>query len=50
MIRRHDGRNFIALVNTRHTERIESLAGDLDQLLHRAANEVKEWPREDLFR
>ena len=44
MIRRHDGRNFIALINTRHTARETSIMSDLDSLLHEAADRVKEWP------
>lgn len=49
MIRRQDGKNFIALLNTRETPSSDSLSRDLDQLLHRAANSVTKWPRMNLF-
>lgn len=49
MIRRNDGKNFVALLNTRESSSEDSLSRDLDQLLHRAANKVNNWPRGDLF-
>ncbi|MDB4439337.1 beta-lactamase family protein [Planctomicrobium sp.] len=49
MIRRQDGKNFIALLNTRETPSSNSINSDLDQLLHRAANSVKKWPQGNLF-
>lgn len=49
LIRRHDQRNFIALLNTRTSPHVKRLSRELDPLLHRAANEVSEWPQTDLF-
>ncbi len=39
LIRRHDGKNFAALLNTRESTLGGNLGSLLDQLLHRAANE-----------
>jgi N-acyl-D-amino-acid deacylase len=44
LIRRHDGRNFIALFNARTSPQAEHFGRAIDQLLHRAADEVSEWP------
>ena len=44
LIRRHDGRNLIALLNTRASPSSTHLGRAIDQLLHRAADAVKEWP------
>jgi N-acyl-D-amino-acid deacylase len=49
LIRRHDGRNFIALLNSRVSPNAGRLSSVLDGLLHEAANAVTEWPAEDLF-
>lgn len=49
MIRRHDGKNFIALMNTRISPSTTHLGRAIDTLLHRAANEVETWPTENLF-
>ena len=49
LIRRHDGKNFIALFNTRTSPHTEHMGREIDGLLHKAANEVEEWPQEDLF-
>ena len=49
LIRRHDGKNFIALVNTRHSPITKNLAGIIDRSLHAAAAEVESWPTADLF-
>ena len=46
MIRRHDGRNFVALMNTRVSPTGKQLSGQLDRLLHKMANEVTEWPQQ----
>ena len=51
LIRRHDGKNFVALLNTRVSPVTDSpLSRDLEALLHLAADEVPEWPAEDRFR
>ncbi len=50
MIRRHDGKNFIALMNTRTSPSSSHLGREIDKLLHRAANEISTWPEQDLFR
>ncbi len=47
-IRRSDGRNLIALLNTRLSP-IKDLQAVLDQVLHRAANSVTDWPTVDYF-
>jgi N-acyl-D-amino-acid deacylase len=49
MIRRHDGRNFIALLNSRTSPHATHLGREIDNLLHKAAGEVVEWPTYDLF-
>ncbi len=49
LIRRSDGRNFAALLNTRHSPKTESLGGEVDRLMHRAAAEVETWPEIDRF-
>ena len=49
LIRRHDGRNFIALLNARATPSGDSVSRDVDRMLHRAANAVQEWPTHNLF-
>ncbi len=40
LIRRKDGRNMVALLNTRGSQHTEHLGKALDQLLHKAANTV----------
>ncbi len=49
VIRRHDGRNFVALLNARESPNATHLGRVIDGLLHRAANAVEDWPRTDLF-
>lgn len=49
LIRRHDGRNFVALLNSRVSPTAGHLGRAIDSLLHKAANEVTEWPTENLF-
>ncbi|QDV26792.1 serine hydrolase [Aureliella helgolandensis] len=44
LIRRHDGKNFAALLNARVSPTSAHLGSAIDQLLHRAANEVSDWP------
>lgn len=44
LIRRHDLRNFVALLNTRVSPSGASVSSAIDSLLHRAANAVQEWP------
>jgi N-acyl-D-amino-acid deacylase len=45
LIRRHDGRNFVALFNARSSPHASHFGREIDSLLHRAANEVSEWPK-----
>jgi N-acyl-D-amino-acid deacylase len=45
LIRRHDGKTFAAILNTRQSEHTENLGGDLDAALHRAASRVISWPK-----
>jgi len=44
LIRRHDGRNFVALLNCRVSPSANHLGRAIDGLLHKAANEVTDWP------
>jgi N-acyl-D-amino-acid deacylase len=46
MIRRHDGKNFIALLNSRISPSASHLGRAIDSLLHQAADEVTDWPSE----
>ena len=46
LIRRHDGRNFVALLNSRVSPSTDHLGRAIDSLLHKAANEVTNWPNE----
>lgn len=47
LVRRWDGLSWAALLNQRSKDR--KLDGEIDPALHRAADAVKEWPKEDLF-
>jgi N-acyl-D-amino-acid deacylase len=49
LIRRHDGKCFVALFNSRTSPHTAHMGREIDGLLHQAADEVTEWPREDLF-
>lgn len=49
LIRRADGRNLIALLNTRVSPTSNHLSRDLDALIMNAADAVTEWPGEDHF-
>jgi N-acyl-D-amino-acid deacylase len=49
LIRRNDGRNFVALLNSRVSPTVEHLGREIDKLLHRAANAVEKWPATDRF-
>lgn len=49
LVRRHDGRNWAILFNARSSPHGSQLASLVDGVLHRAANEVTEWPEYDLF-
>jgi N-acyl-D-amino-acid deacylase len=49
LIRRHDGRNFVALLNSRSSPQAGHLGREIDHLLHEAADEVEHWPKHDLF-
>jgi N-acyl-D-amino-acid deacylase len=44
LIRRHDGKNFVALMNCRVSPTSSHLGREIDRLLHQMANEVSEWP------
>ncbi len=45
LIRRHDGKNFVALMNSRVSPVSEHLGRDMDRLLHQMANQVEAWPK-----
>ena len=49
LIRRHDGRNFVALFNSRQSPHAARLSEAIDPVLHRAANQVIQWPDTNLF-
>lgn len=49
LIRRNDGRNLVALLNSRASPSAEHLGRAIDKLLHRAANAVETWPTTDRF-
>lgn len=49
LMRRHDGRNIIALLNTRVSPTSTHLSRDLDNLIYGAADAVTDWPTEDHF-
>lgn len=49
LIRRCDGRNLVALLNSRTSPKTEHLGREIDGLLHRAANAVEKWPATDRF-
>lgn len=43
LIRRHDGKNFVALLNARVSPSANHLGREIDELLHKAAKEVTQW-------
>lgn len=45
LVRRHDGLVWAVLFNAKENAKGEYLAGKIDPLIHRAADEVKEWPQ-----
>ncbi|MHB8902965.1 MAG: serine hydrolase domain-containing protein, partial [Thermoguttaceae bacterium] len=48
LVRRHDGRNWVLLLNSRTSPHSTDLIKQADPLLHRAADEVTQWPEQDL--
>jgi len=49
LIRRHDGRNMVALLNTRFSPRTGDLKLAVDRVLHQAADKIDPCPEIDLF-
>jgi N-acyl-D-amino-acid deacylase len=49
VIRRADGRNVVVLFNSRVSPFAAHLGSAVDSLLHRAVDEVQEWPDNDHF-
>ncbi|MDA1050185.1 MAG: serine hydrolase [Planctomycetota bacterium] len=45
LIRRHDGRNFVALFNARTSPDASHFGREIDPLLHHAADAVSDWPK-----
>ncbi len=45
LIRRHDGKNFVALMNSRVSPVSEHLGREMDRLLHQMADQVEAWPK-----
>ncbi|MBC8869257.1 MAG: serine hydrolase [Planctomycetes bacterium] len=48
LVRRHDGRNWVVLMNARMSPQTSHLGGAIDSLVHQAADEVTAWPEYDL--
>ncbi len=46
MIRRHDGKNFVALLNARVSPGADHLGRAIDPVLHEAVNTITRWPTE----
>ena len=49
LVRRHDGRNWVVLFNSRRSGRSSHMGREIDPLLHEAADAVDDWPERDLF-
>ncbi|NQT15271.1 MAG: serine hydrolase, partial [Planctomycetes bacterium] len=49
LVRRHDGRNWVVLFNARVSPHASHLTEAIDPLMHQAADEVRRWPKHDLF-
>ncbi len=49
LVRRHDGTNWAVLFNTREDADGKVLSGQIDPLIHRAADAVSHWPEIDQF-
>jgi CubicO group peptidase (beta-lactamase class C family) len=49
LVRRADGLCWAVLFNTRKDQNGKELSGIIDPLVHKAADEVKQWPQADLF-
>jgi CubicO group peptidase (beta-lactamase class C family) len=49
LVRRHDRTNWAVLFNSRNGSNGKSLSGQIDGLVHEAANKVSNWPEVDLF-
>jgi len=49
LVRRHDGLNWAVLFNAHAGPEGKFLAGEIDPLVHRAADAVTQWPDIDLF-
>src|SRR5262249_34685200 len=48
LVRRHDGLAWAVLFNSRETAQGNDPVGEIDPLVHGAANEVRSWPEGDL--
>jgi N-acyl-D-amino-acid deacylase len=49
LVRRHDGRNWVVLLGARQSPHASHLGRAIDGLVHRAADQVDQWPECDLF-
>jgi CubicO group peptidase (beta-lactamase class C family) len=49
LVRRHDGLSWVVLFNQNSMDPKNLPDEEIDRLLHKAANAVKEWPGHDLF-
>lgn len=50
LVRRHDGMNWVVLFNGRQTKNGNNLAPQIDSLVHKAVDKVRDWPQRDLFK
>lgn len=49
LVRRHDGKNWAVLFNTRNGADGKRLSDTIDPLMHKAADGVRRWPTTDQF-
>ncbi|MCA9069918.1 MAG: serine hydrolase, partial [Planctomycetaceae bacterium] len=49
LIRRQDGKHFVALFNARTSPHASHMGREVDPLLHQSAVKVQTWPEEDFF-
>jgi N-acyl-D-amino-acid deacylase len=49
LVRRSDGLNWAVLFNTRNGGGKKEPSGLIDPLIHKAADQVKEWPKKDMY-
>lgn len=50
LVRRHDGFNWVVLLNTSRNAQGKSLGGIIDRQMHGVINSIDSWPTHDLFK